>query len=131
MGEDVAAAAFLGRAKRLERQIVALRDRQLRYLELGLSCGEEGRERMRALAAEIEARVAAYAEGVRQVERVIDAMEEARYREILRYRYLNGWSMRRIAKEMGYSEDWAYRLHRRALRAAERRLRGSEGGGTV
>ena len=123
----MAATAFLGQAMRLERQIVALRDRQLRYLKLGLSCGEEGRARMRALAAEIEARVAAYARKVRQVEAVIDAVEEPRYREGLRYRYLNGWSVRRIAGELGYSEDWVYRLHKRAL-AAVRASGWTEGG---
>ena len=123
----MAATAFLGQAMRLEKQITALRERQLTYLKLGLSCGEEGRERMRALAAEIEARVAAYARKVRQVEAVIDAVEEPRYREVLRYHYLNGWSMRRIAGELGYSVDWVYRLHRRALRACGR----TEGGERV
>lgn len=127
----MAATAFLGQAMRLERQIVALRLRQRRYLELGLSCGEEGRARMRALASQIETRVAAYAEKVRQIEGAIDAVEEARYREVLRYRYLNGWSMKRIAREMGYSEDWVYRLHRRALRAVGRRFGGCEGGGSA
>ena len=72
----MAGTAFLGQAVRLERQIVALRERQRRYLELGLSCGEEGRARMRALAAEIEARVARLAEKVRRVEGAIDAVEE-------------------------------------------------------
>ena len=43
-----------------------------------------------------------------------------RYRDILRWRYVNGWKWERIAKEMNYSDmKWLWNLHRRALEALE------------
>ena len=104
-------------ALRLQRRIEALTDRQRRYRELGLSCGEDGRRRMQAMARELDARVAEYAARAREIERAIDAVEDGEYRDLLKYRYLNGWSWQRIARQMYVSEDWVWRLHRRALRA--------------
>ena len=116
-GGGLTAKDYLSQALRLYRRIEALMDRQRRYRELGLSCGEDGRWRMLAMARELDARVAEYAEKAREIERVIDAVEDGQYRDLLKYRYLNGWSWQRIAKRMYVSEDWVWRLHRRALRA--------------
>lgn len=46
---------------------------------------------------------------------VIAAVPDARDRRLLEYRYLLGWSWRRIAQEMNYSEDWVRHAHGRAL----------------
>lgn len=108
---------YLSQALRLQWRIEALTDRQRRYRELGWSCGEDGRRRMLAMARELDARVAEYTEKAREIERAIDAVEDGEYRDLLKYRYLNGWSWQRIARRMYVSEDWVWRLHRRALRA--------------
>ena len=52
----------------------------------------------------------------REIAEVIAAVPDMRYRTLLEYRYLCGWSWRRIARAMNYSEDWTRHAHGRALR---------------
>ena len=49
----------------------------------------------------------------------IDALADPRQREVLCYRYLNGWKWKEIARRMGYSLDWVKHMHADALRAVE------------
>ena len=51
----------------------------------------------------------------REIASVIAAVPDARYRTLLECRYLCGWSWRRIARAMNYSEDWTRHAHGRAL----------------
>ena len=51
----------------------------------------------------------------REIAEVIAAVPDMRYRTLLEYRYLCGWSWRRIARTMNYSEDWTRHAHGRAL----------------
>ncbi|MBR1820443.1 MAG: hypothetical protein IJ769_02340 [Clostridia bacterium] len=111
------AKEYLSQAKRQDRRIGALLDRQRRYHELAGSCGENGRARMLELEKELDERIGAYAALVREIEGVIDAVGDAQYRDVLKYRYLNGWSWQRIAERMYFSQDWVWRLHARALKA--------------
>ena len=132
------AKAYLSQAKQQDVRIGALLDRQRRYHELAAwrpsvgsvpnvgsvpSVGSEpnagesrGSARMIALEKELDARIERYAELVREIEGVIDAVEDAQYRDVLRYRYLNGWTWKRIAERMHFSQDWVWRLHARAMR---------------
>ena len=116
------AKEYLSQAKRLDRRIGALLDRQRRYHELGAwqatrFDGASGPGGMAALERELDARIGEYAELVRRIERTIDAVEDERYRDVLKYRYLNGWSWKKIAERMHFSQDWVWRLHARALKA--------------
>lgn len=45
----------------------------------------------------------------------IDAVEEARLREVLELYYVDGYSWARVAERMGLDLRWVYRLHGRAL----------------
>ena len=109
------AKEYLSQVKRQDQRIGALLDRQRRYHELGaLRTG--GSASMRALEKELDARIDAYAALVREIEGAIDAVEDAQYRDLLRYRYLNGWGWQKIADRMRFSQDWVWRLHARALR---------------
>ena len=47
---------------------------------------------------------------------VIEAVEEARYREVLELYYLDGFTWEQVAEQMGYDLRWIYRLHGRALK---------------
>ena len=49
----------------------------------------------------------------------IDALADPIHREVLRYRYLNGWEWKEIARRMGYSPDWVKHMHSGAIRAVE------------
>lgn len=50
-----------------------------------------------------------------EVEVVINAVDDNRSRELLRYRYINGFSFERIADRMGYAWRHIHRLHAKAL----------------
>ena len=102
----------LAAAARMDRQLGALVERQRRYRELA---GGRNAPGMESLDREIGARIEAYAATVREIEGEIDGLEEPLQREVLRYRYLNGWSWQAIAARMGYSREWLWKQHARAL----------------
>lgn len=115
------AKEYLSQARRLDRRILALLDRQSRYHEIGAwragFGGAVGPGAMLALERELDGRILEYADKVREIERTIDQVEDEQYRDVLKYRYLNGWSWKDIAERMGFSQDWLWHLHARALRA--------------
>ena len=115
------AKEYLGQVRQLERRIWALLDRQSKYHELGAwrarYQGAVGPVAMLALERELDGRITEYAERVREIERVIDAVEDGQYRDLLKYRYLNGWSWQQISERMSFSQDWLWHLHARALQA--------------
>ena len=51
--------------------------------------------------------------------RQIEALADPRQREVLCYRYLNGWKWKEIAVRMGYSPDWVKHMHADAIRTME------------
>ena len=67
------------------------------------------------LEMEIDRRIDQYVDLTREIEAAIDAVEDPRYRELLRFRYVNGWSWLKIANEMHMSEDWVKHMHGWAL----------------
>lgn len=109
---------YLSQAKQQDRRIGALLERQRRYHEIG-AWRTGGSARMRALEKELDARIDAYALLVLEIEGVIDGVADPQYRDVLRYRYLNGWNWQRIAERMSFSQDWVWRLHKRALEVLE------------
>ena len=116
------AKAYLSQVKRLDARIGALLDRQRRYHEIGAWRARywpslNGLAAMRALERELDGQIVAYADLVREVESVIDAVGDAQYRDVLKFRYLNGWTWRKVAERMRFSKDWVCHLHERALRA--------------
>lgn len=132
------ARTYLSQALRSGVRIEALRERRERYRQLAeqggtlyrysaggtlrVSSVEEYGCRMADLAREMERRIDALAGTVADIQRTIDALPDARYRELLTYRYLNGWRWERIAGAMLYSVDRVQHLHGEALREVERIL---------
>lgn len=51
-----------------------------------------------------------------QIEDVIQKVSKEEYRQVLRYRYINGLTFEEIAKAMNYSWRWIMELHGRALK---------------
>ena len=110
--EDV--KAWLGEAARMERGLEALMERQRRYRELGKARTGDS-PGLEALEEEIGERIERYAARVRGIEKKIDALDDPMQREVLRYRYLNGWRWQVIAARTGLSREWLWKLHARAL----------------
>ncbi|MEG2135785.1 MAG: DUF1492 domain-containing protein [Clostridia bacterium] len=67
------------------------------------------------LEREMDRAIDEYVDITREVERAIDALPDDRHRDILRFRYVNGWGWDKIAAAMGYSVDWVWHLHGKAV----------------
>lgn len=104
----------LNQAMHMGRRIDALLERQRHYRELSRAL-RDGSPELEALEREVGERIEAYAALVREVDRRIEALEDQSQREVMQYRYLNGWSWKIIAMKMGFSREWVWRLHARAL----------------
>lgn len=124
---------YLRRALRADRRIDALIERSARYMDRATratsrmtatrTSGTSGRSSMEdsvlelvelsdALLAEIDVLTAA----VREIEEVIARVPDDRHRDLLRWRYLNGWTWERITAGLGLSDvRWVHRMHGKAL----------------
>lgn len=71
------------------------------------------------LEREIDQRIDEYVDLTRQIEANIDSLADQRYRELLRWRYINEWSWEKIAQSMHYDRVTVWRLHGKALAELE------------
>ncbi len=122
---------YLQQARGMKLRIVALNERRQRYEDLATSAtahyrsGPGGTRRVSSveeyavkladLSEEMGIRAGIYAETLRQIEAVIDAVENPLYRDVLRYRYLNEWRWEQIGRALNYSRQGVGHIHGRAL----------------
>lgn len=131
------AKEYLRQLARSNSRIDALIERQRRYRELaerrtavyrdtpggGRRCSssvEEYAVKIIDLEREIDRRIDEYVDLTREIETAIDKVGDDRYRDILRYRYINGWRWEKIAQEMHYDRRQITRLHGLALLEIEK-----------
>lgn len=69
---------------------------------------EEAEGRARALKLE-------YIETYEKIRRQIDTITPPLYQQVLAYRYLDGWSLSRIARKLNYTDVWIRKVHGWAL----------------
>lgn len=118
---------YLNEVRRSKTRMEALLERRRACAEMA-SWRSGGRsEALDALRREVDRRIDAVAEQALEAERRIDALDSAGQREVMRYRYLNGWEWKEIARRMNYSTDWVKHVHTRALKEMEARVK-REGG---
>ncbi|MBO5917387.1 MAG: hypothetical protein J6Q14_01310 [Oscillospiraceae bacterium] len=127
------AKEYLGQVRHAERRIAALKARKIKYQELAaqrtahyrqgpggstrrVSSVEDYACRIVDLEREMDRRIGEYVDLIHEIERAIWAVPDDQQREVLEYRYLNGWSWNRIAGTMAHTERHVYRLHGIALR---------------
>lgn len=65
----------------------------------------------------LEQEIVTYFETVEKVKRTIKSLDNQDYADILLYKYVNGYTLRRAGRMMHYSERHAQRLHGYALKA--------------
>ena len=56
----------------------------------------------------------------REIERVIEQIEDSTERQIMRLKYLRGYSWKRVCREIGYEWTQTHTIHRRALEHASK-----------
>ena len=130
---SMTAKEFLQQARGMRTRLDALEERRRHYEDMAQSCTaryrsgpggstrrvssvEEYAVKLADLSREMQLRADIYAEELRKIERAIDAVEPALYRDVLKFRYLNGWRWTKVAEEMHYSRQGATIVHDRALR---------------
>ena len=86
----------------------------------GGSCGREDTyARLVDLGREIDREIGAYVQMRGDVEQAINTVGNMAQRNLLRYRYVNGWKWEKIAVEMNFDYRWILRLHGRALESMQ------------
>lgn len=132
---------YLRQALRADRQIDALLERAEMYRNRSMQAtsratatrtsGTGSRSRVEDCVMEMleledamKAEISELAAKVAEIERVIDQVRDDRYRDLLRWRYLNGWTWERIAEGLDLKDvRWVYEMHGRALKEIEKILR--------
>lgn len=67
------------------------------------------------LDKEVGREICRYVDLTREIEGMIKQLPDDRHRDILAWRYINGWDWDRIAGAMRYDLRWVFRLHGEAL----------------
>ena len=67
------------------------------------------------LEKDLDAEIDELVDDVRLAENIINQLEDRRHKDVLKFRYLNGWSWERIAEEMNYDRRYVLKLHGFAL----------------
>lgn len=129
--------AFFMSFRRIEQRIMARMDEHDRYYELatritpsytdlpsgngGVSSRvENGAILMRNILDELDQEVAELREYRRLARKIIDMLGDQRYADVLALRYFNGCSWDEIGKSLNYDRTHVWRIHGRALAAADR-----------
>ncbi len=113
------AKADLEAARRSKLRLEALMERRGWYEQVRQCRTDGGSESLARLRQALDREIDEVARQALAAMGQIDALADPRQREVLRYRYLNGWEWKEIARRMGYSLDWVKHMHSDAIKAAE------------
>ena len=69
------------------------------------------------LDAELDREIDRLTDEIQRAEYLISQLPDKRHQDVLRYRYLNGWSWEKIEEVMRYDRRWMFRLHGEGLQA--------------
>ena len=131
------AKEFFSQVRRAEKELKILNAKLRHYEDIGLSIGgssgvignkQKGTSRVELAAIgavdvfrELYDQQKEYMAIIARAEQIIRNIPQERYRQILNYRYLCGWSFRSISDELAYKDqNSVYRAHGWALREAQR-----------
>ena len=106
----------LAAARRSKAELDALLERKgwCQKLERCHSGGES--RALEDLRKDLDRRIDTAAQRALEAQGHIDVLPDRAQREVLSYRYLNGWEWKDIARRMNYSVDWVKHIHARAMR---------------
>lgn len=128
---------FFSQVRRAEKELKVLNAKLDHYKEIGLSIGgssgvignkQKGSSRVELAAIgavdvfrELYDQQKEYTAIIAKAEQIIRGIPQEKYRQILNYRYLCGWSFRSISDELKYNDpNSVYRAHGWALREAQK-----------
>ena len=131
------AKLFFQKVQRAEAELKVLNAKRRHYIELGTSMGaplgpvggshnptsrvENSVIGMMDLTDKLDSKIREYEGVIREAEALIEKIPQEKYRQILTYRYLCGWSFKSISDEVGYTDpNSIYRSHGWALAEADK-----------
>jgi len=131
---------YLGQVLRADHKLDALIERSQRYMDHATratsrltatrvsgtghrSNVEDAVLAMVDLSREIEREMSLFVEKVREIDAMIAKVPDDRHRDLLRWRYLNGWPWDRISEGLGCERRWTLAMHGRALLEVEKNLK--------
>ncbi len=85
----------------------------------GPTKAEKALESLEALMDKIEADKTEIIARRAKIKACIESVQDERQRNILRYRYINGFSWPEVSARLGYDQCYIQRVHRRAVEAME------------
>lgn len=121
-------------------RIKALQERRYEYYTMALrgqdfdkvrTCGtnnfhsqtEDAVLKLQALERDICDLIVDYVDDIRLAEQLINDLTDTRQRDILTFRYMNGWSWQKIASLMNYERTQIWRIHGVALMLLDNKLK--------
>ena len=72
-------------------------------------------EKLEEYERKINIKIDDWCEAKLDIEKAIHTVESHKFRLLLRYRYINGWTFEQIAVQMDHDYRWVRRLHRKAV----------------
>lgn len=84
---------------------------------------EEAVLRLQDLEQDMCDSIIRYTEDVKLAEQLINGLTDVRQRDILTFRYMNGWSWQKIARLMNYERTQIWRIHGVALMLLDDKLK--------
>lgn len=88
---------------------------RMRFLKAQNPMNAEARERCEELDGELQAQIRRLFKKQAEIRQAIERVEDPTLRKLLEYRYINGWSLKKISCRMYISYDWLRHLHGVAL----------------
>ena len=106
----------LAAARRSKAELDALLERKgwCQKLERCHSGGDS--QALGDLRKDLDRRIDTAARRLLEAQKRIDALPNHAHRQLMSYRYLNGWEWKDIARQMNYSVDWVKHVHAQAMR---------------
>lgn len=128
---------FFSQVRKAEKELKVLNAKLQHYEDIGLSLGgttgvignkQRGASRVELAAIgavdvfrELYSQQKEFTAIIARAEQIIRDIPQEKYRQILNYRYLCGWSFRSISDELKYNDpNSVYRAHGWALREAQK-----------
>lgn len=138
------AKQFFRQVQQAESELKVLNAKYRHYEDLGFSMGgaagvignkQKGTSRVELAACgavdalrAVDEQRRAYMAVIARAEAIIKSIPQEKYRMILNYRYLCGWSFRSISDELAYNDpNSVYRAHGWALSEAQKVINREEG----
>lgn len=109
----------LAEVRRSKLRLEALMEQRRWLVEVGSCHSGGGTEALAQLQRELDRAIDEVALRQLAAKRQIDALDDPGQRDVLYYRYLNGWAWKEIAARMKLSTDWVKHVHARAIKALE------------